>query len=346
MSGFNSPVNVAVLGAGSWGTALASLASKHCPTLIWARNPQVAHDINNNHTNSSYLNGISLPNSLRATASFQTAINHVTSTNAEGLVILGVPVAALEQTCTNLVHALVNKNHTRLSVIWTCKGLQQNTNHLPHTVVQNVFTSLQGVGLGVLSGPSFAQEVAQNLPVALTLGTTSPATLKRTITALHGDTARIYSSEDITGIETGAALKNVIAIACGISDGLELGNNARAALITRGLVEIQRLGLALGGRPETFFGLTGLGDLVLTTTGAMSRNRQVGMAIGKGQNLNAILATGITAEGARCARAVIELANHYKLDLPICNAVYRVLFEGLAPIDAVNQLIARQAGPE
>ncbi len=199
------------------------------------------------------------------------------------------------------------------------------------------------VGLGVLSGPSFAHEVAQGLPVALTLGTTQASTASAVLAALHGTNARIYTSTDVIGVEVGGALKNIMAIACGISDGLGLGTNARAALITRGLAEMQRLGLALGGRAETFAGLAGLGDLVLTATGALSRNRQVGLAIGQGQSPAQILAGGMTAEGVRCARAALALGLEHRVDLPITEAVCNVLFDGLAPRDAVSSLLSREA---
>src|SRR5690606_27356477 len=205
--------------------------------------------------------------------------------------------------------------------------------------------SISGLVTGVLSGPSFAREVAQGLPVALTIAGSHPSVAARTVAALHSQQARIYTSEDIIGVEVGGALKNVMAIACGIADGLELGTNARAALITRGLAEMQRLGMALGGRAETFAGLTGLGDLVLTATGPLSRNRQVGVAIGEGKTLEQALAGGITAEGARCARAALALGQHMGVELPITQAVCQVLFEGLSPRKAVSSLLARDSRP-
>ena len=200
--------------------------------------------------------------------------------------------------------------------------------------------------MGVLSGPSFAQEVAQGLPVALTLASRDSWVADPVLAALHGSTARIYTSADVVGVEVGGALKNIIAIACGISDGLGLGTNARAALITRGLAEMQRVGLALGGQAETFAGLTGLGDLVLTATGDLSRNRQVGLAIGRGSSRSEILASGVTAEGVRCARAVLALGRRHQLELPITEAVCKVLFEDLAPSQAVSDLLSREARPE
>lgn len=346
MSGPRRP-RVSVLGAGSWGTALAVLATARADTLLWARNPDLAHAIEQNHANARYLPNVPLPAALRATANFQQAIDHACGEpDGEGLIILGVPVAGLDGLCRDLARALAGATPDRLSVVWTCKGLQPDTGLLPQQVVQQALSALPGLGLGVLSGPSFAHEVAQGLPVALTIATRHDRTAQATIAALHGRNARIYTSTDIVGVEVGGALKNVMAIACGIADGLKLGTNARAALITRGLAEMQRLGLAMGGQAPTFAGLTGLGDLVLTATGDLSRNRQVGIAIGQGKKLDDILAGGMTAEGVRCARAALALGRQHQVTLPITEAVCRVLFEGLAPELAVSDLLSREARPE
>lgn len=338
---------VAVLGAGSWGTALAALASAQSDTLLWARKPELARAIERDRVNTPYLPGIPLPAALQVTDSLQDALAHVCpAQGAAGLIILGVPVAGLAALCAALADLLAGKPCDGLSIVWTCKGFLPDSGQLPHEIAQAAFASLPGVGLGVLSGPSFAHEVAQGLPVALTIATTQAGTAQATVSALHGANARIYSSRDVIGVEVGGALKNVMAIACGISDGLGLGTNARAALITRGLAEMQRLGLAMGGVAETFSGLTGLGDLVLTATGALSRNRQVGLAIAQGQTLDAILAGGMTAEGVRCARAALELGAKHHVDLPITEAVCRVLFDGMAPQAAVSDLLTRDAKPE
>lgn len=343
------PVRVAVLGAGSWGTALAALASQESDTVLWARNALTAQTINDTHCNPRYLPDIHLPANLRATRALNDALSNVQAPHiASGLIILGVPVAGLDAICKKLAKMIVPESCDRLSVVWTCKGLQQDSGEFAHQVAQRHLGPLQdrGLGLGVLSGPSFAQEVAQGLPVALTIGTHDPRTVHRTTQALHGNTARIYSSLDIIGVETGGALKNVIAIACGISDGLGLGNNARAALITRGLAEIQRLGRALGGQTDTFSGLTGLGDLVLTATGDLSRNRQVGLAIGQGQQLDAILAGGMTVEGVRCVQEALGLGQKHQVELPITQAVHDVLFNNTSPQVAVTRLLSRDARPE
>jgi len=344
------PLHVAVLGAGSWGTALAVLASRQHNTLLWARDAAAADAINSTHRNSRYLPDIELPATLRATSDLDDALAHVQSPDAgAGLIILGVPVAGLDDICAQLEQRLpCDASSTRLSIVWTCKGLHKDTGQLAHEIVLARLGrhADHGLGLGVLSGPSFADEVARGLPVALTVATRDDATVRRTTRALHGDAARIYSSDDVIGVEVGGALKNIMAIACGISDGLKLGNNARAALITRGLAEIQRLGLALGGRADTFAGLTGLGDLVLTTTGDLSRNRQVGLAISQGRRLDDILANGMTAEGVRCVQAALELGRRLDIEMPITEVVHQVLFHDLAPRDAVARLLSRDARPE
>lgn len=347
MSTLPPRVRVAVLGAGSWGTALAALASAKADTLLWARDTELAHNVNLHHVNSRYLPDVPLPEALSATSDLREAVNHACGRTEEaGLIILGVPVAGLADTCARIADILDGRPGPKPGVVWTCKGFHQETGQLPHQLAQTAFAHLPEIGLGVLSGPSFAREVAQGLPVALTIATSKASTVAAVVAALHGNTARIYTSGDMVGVEVGGALKNVIAIACGVSDGLKLGTNARAALITRGLAEMQRLGIALGGEAETFAGLTGLGDLVLTATGALSRNRQVGLAIGEGRSLDDILASGVTAEGVRCARAALALGRSLGVDLPITEAVCGVLFDGLSPQQAVSGLLAREARSE
>jgi len=334
---------VSVLGAGSWGTALAALAASHADTWLWARDATVADTIQTTHRHPRHLREIALPDTLHATADLRAAVQHVC---ASGLLILGVPVAGLDELCARLDGLL--DDASSLAIVWTCKGFHPDSGELPHQIVARHLGSHAGrarIGFGVLSGPSFAHEVAQGLPVALTVASRQPWVADATTAALHGANARIYSSTDVIGVEVGGALKNIMAIACGIADGLGLGENARAALITRGLAEMQRLGLVLGGQAQTFSGLTGIGDLVLTATGK-SRNRQVGLAIAAGQSLPQILASGITAEGARCARAAQMLGRQYAVDIPITDAVCRVLFENTPPRQAVAELLARQARDE
>ena len=338
---------VSVLGAGNWGTALAALACAHNDTLLWARNPDIAAAINRRHVNPGYLSDIALAPQLRGTDNFDEAIAHACrSRGGQGLIILGVPLAGLAQTCARVADALGRHAAPRPAIVWTCKGFDQETGLLAHQIVGRAFEATAAPGMGVLSGPSFAREVAQGLPVALTIASGQPLVTDTVTAALHGANARIYASDDVIGVEAGGALKNIMAIACGIADGLDLGTNARAALITRGLAEMQRLGVALGGQAETFTGLTGLGDLVLTATGPLSRNRQAGLAIGRGHPPETVLAGGATVEGARCARAALALGRRHGVELPITEAVCQVLFEGIAPRRAVSELLARQARAE
>ena len=341
------PLRVAVWAQGSWGTALATCqrAGRHS---IWARRAEVADEINASHRNERrHSPNIALPAALRATSDLDAALDHVRTATSDALIILGVPVAGMAEICQTLANKLAEHTHPRVHVVWTCKGMSPETSQLPHEVAAAAFAGIGSISTGVLSGPSFAQEVAQGLPVALTIASEQSTTSEVVLDALVRARPVVrLPSTDITGVEVGGALKNVMAIACGISDGLELGANARAALITRGLAEIQRLAMAMGGLAETVQGLTGLGDLVLTATGPLSRNRQVGLAIGQGRRLDDILAGGMTAEGVRCARAAVALGDRLGVELPITNAVCKVLFEGLSPEMAVAALLARDSRAE
>ncbi len=340
------PLRVAVIGAGSWGTALAAMSARYCPTLLWARDPAQAADLAQHRENRRYLADVSLPEALAYTADLDAVGRHLAGPGP-ALVILGVPVAGLPDTCSQIADLLTRHPTGYTDVIWTCKGVEPDTGRLPHQIVDAAFGTQPGISLGVLSGPSFAREVAQGLPVALTIASRDPDLRERVVTALHGDNARIYASDDIVGVEIGGALKNVMAIACGISDGRGLGTNARAALITRGLAEMTRLGVAMGARAETFAGLTGLGDLVLTATGDLSRNRRVGLELGKGQALADILAQSPhVAEGVRAAQAVQGLARRHGVDMPITDAVCAVLFDGATAGEAVAGLLAREPRTE
>ena len=338
--------NVAVLGAGAWGTSLANIATAHCCTELWARDEEVTNEIRHKHTNQRYLPNIALHAAMRTTSDLDAALNNVCAGPSPGLLILAVPLAGLRALCEQLAKKLLHRTDRIAGIVWTCKGLEAQSGQLPSEIAHEALSAKLEVATGVLSGPSFAREVAQGLPVALTVASKSAELRARCINALHGGAVRVYASDDITGVEVGGALKNIMAIACGIGDGLGLGTNARAALITRGLAEMTRFGEAMGARTATFYGLTGLGDLVLTATGDLSRNRLVGLEIGRGRSLSDILAGGLTAEGARCAQAVLRRAQALKVDMPITHAVCEVLFEGIAPIDAVTHLLAREATTE
>ncbi|AOJ11370.1 NAD(P)H-dependent glycerol-3-phosphate dehydrogenase [Burkholderia mayonis] len=332
-------MKVAVLGAGAWGTALAAhLAARH-DTLLWARDAALVAELAARRENVRYLDGVALPPALRYEADLATAVLHAQADDA--LCVIAAPVAGLRALCRAMRDAGCVPAH----FVWVCKGFEADTRLLPHQMVGEELPD--HASYGVLSGPSFAREVAQGLPVALTVASASAACRERTLAAFHHGAMRIYTGDDVVGVEVGGAVKNVLAIATGIADGLGLGLNARAALITRGLAEMSRLGVALGGRAETFTGLTGLGDLILTATGDLSRNRTVGLQLAAGRSLDDILAAlGHVAEGVRCAHAVLSIARERGVDMPITEAVCAVLFDGVAPRDAVSGLLRRDAKAE
>ncbi|QYG04986.1 NAD(P)H-dependent glycerol-3-phosphate dehydrogenase [Janthinobacterium sp. PAMC25594] len=327
---------ITILGAGAWGTAVAmALAGRH-DVLLWGRNGEAMAAMAASGENS-YLPGFTLPPQLRISADFDAAVAH--ASGEQGLLIAACPVAGLRP----MLHQLKDKATGNL--VWLCKGFEGGTGLLPHQIVQEVLgDKIPG---GALSGPSFAQEVARGLPCALTIASHSAALRGAVVSALHGGTIRVYASDDLVGVEVGGAVKNVLAIATGVADGLGLGLNARAALITRGLAEITRLGTALGGQTETFMGLTGMGDLILTCTGDLSRNRRVGLGLAQGKALATIVAElGHVAEGVPCAKAVRELARRMGVDMPITNAVAGVLFDGDLPHVMVQQLLSRDPRAE
>ncbi|AMD44940.1 NAD(P)H-dependent glycerol-3-phosphate dehydrogenase [Bordetella holmesii] len=342
----SSALRAAVLGAGSWGTALAAAAARRHPTLLWARDPAQVQHLQTRRENTRYLPDVALPATLAFSAELDRALAFLGQDPDQALIILGVPVAGMSGIMTELAQRLPALGMGRTPIVWTCKGFETGTARLPHEIARQAAAGMPGLACSVLSGPSFAREVAQGLPVALTVASDDARVTRAATAALHGGAVRVYASQDVVGVEVGGALKNVIAVACGISDGLALGTNARAALITRGLAEMARFGAALGARAETFAGLTGLGDLVLTATGELSRNRRVGLDIGAGRKLADILASGVTAEGVRCARAALDRARSLDVELPITQAVCAVLFDGVAPMTAVSALLAREARPE
>lgn len=327
-------MNLAVLGGGAWGTALAvTLAAQH-HVRLWVRDPQLRDQMRRERTNARYLPDIVFPPSLVIADDSALALADC------DLAIAGVTVAGLRS-----VLKLVAAADHAIPVIWLCKGFEAGSSKLPHQVAAEALP--QASPRGVLSGPSFAQEVARGVPAAVTLAATDLDFASAIARELHTPRLRIYSSDDLTGVEVGGAVKNVIAIAAGIGDGLGFGESARAALITRGLAEVTRLGLRLGGRLETFMGLSGVGDLILTCTGNLSRNRQVGLRLAAGKPLDRILnELGHVAEGVHTAGEVRKLARLVHADMPIVDAVYRVLHEGLAPQAAVEELLAREPKPE
>ncbi|CAB3784403.1 putative glycerol-3-phosphate dehydrogenase 2 [NAD(P)+] [Paraburkholderia caffeinitolerans] len=332
-------MKVAVLGAGAWGTALAGHLAQAHDTLLWARDAALVNAMRQTHENARYLAGVSLPKKLHYETDLAAALDF--ASGEADLVVLGTPVAGLR----DMLRIMRGMNRAPAHFVWLCKGFESDSQLMPHQVVA---AELPGhKSNGVLSGPSFAREVGEGLPVALTIASASVDCRERTLAAFHHRAMRIYTGDDVVGVEVGGAVKNVLAIATGISDGLGLGLNARAALITRGLAEMTRLGVTLGGRAETFNGLTGLGDLILTATGDLSRNRTVGKQLASGRTLDDILgALGHVAEGVRCARAVLAIARAHNIEMPITQAVCAVLFDGVAARDAVSALLRRDAKAE
>ncbi len=320
-------MRISIVGAGAWGTAIALIAARRHDVTLHVRDRGQMQSVRTSRENVRYLPGFPLPEAVAITDDLADSVR-----DAE-LVVLATPMAGLRDTGNALAPLRPRQ------VVCVCKGLEADTHLLPHQVVAEV---LPGVPAAALSGPSFASEVAAGLPVALTAASADEVLAERIVHTLHGGPVRVYRSSDVVGVEVGGAVKNVMAVAAGIADGLELGNNARAALLTRGLSEMMRFGVALGGSAETLMGLTGVGDLILTCTGGLSRNRRVGIALGQGRTLADTLAVlGHVAEGVQCARAVKASAERLGVDMPITVAVSAILFDGLAPREALGHLLAR-----
>ena len=328
-------MKICVLGAGAWGTAVAANAARRHEVTLWARDAVQAEAISISRENARYLPGIVLPRSL-SVVSGETAA----AVRDAALLIIATPMSALR----GQLGALQN---VKVPIAWLCKGVETSSGAsglLPHEVQAEVAPRLQA---GTLSGPSFAQEVAQGRPTALVAASVHASVRQTLVDAFHGPDLRVYANDDIVGVEVGGAVKNVLAIATGLCDGLSLGLNARAALITRGLAEMTRLGLALGAHAETFMGLSGLGDLVLTSTGDLSRNRKVGLLLARGRTLSeAVESLGHVAEGVYCARAVVQRARHAGVEMPIAEAVVALLDGRISPANAVAELMGREPGIE
>lgn len=323
-------MKIAVLGAGAWGSALAiSLSARH-KIHLWTKDPDHAIEMDCRRINQTYLPGYLLPESLKITSALDEALYDA------DLALVVVPIAGFRGTLRAIVAC-----KTRVPIIWGCKGFESGTTYLPHQIAAEEFSdSLPSCG--VLSGPSFAREVAQGLPTALTLASRDVGFASKMAIELHSARLRIYTSDDVVGVETGGAVKNVITIAVGISDGIGFGHNARAALITRGLSETMRLGLGLGGSMETFLGLAGVGDLILTSTGDLSRNRQVGLMLAEGKSLDDILkALGHVAEGVHTAQSVFQLGRRLNIEMPITQVVCDILSGTVSAKEAVEVLLNR-----
>jgi len=326
-------MKILVVGAGAWGTALAISAAHQHPVTLWSRDAAQTQAMQVARENARYLSGLSFPLGLSVVHSPDVAA----LAPSHDLVIVATPMAGLREMLTQLAHI-------QQPVAWLCKGFEPvqgsaSFGLLAHEIQAQVAPDLIA---GVLSGPSFAQEVARGQPTALVAASAHKIVRDKLVEAFHSSSLRVYANDDVVGVEVGGAVKNVLAIATGLCDGLNLGLNARAALITRGLAEMTRLGLALGAKAETFMGLSGLGDLVLTATGDLSRNRKVGLCLAQGMTLDqAVASLGHVAEGVYCARTVVQRAQHLGLDMPIAQGVVALLDGQLQPAQAVALLMGR-----
>lgn len=325
-----------VLGAGSWGTALAiQLARVALPTLLWGRDAAHLAELHRDRRNTRYLPDAPFPDQLRIEPDLKAALQ------VSRDVIAAVPSHALR----GMLEEIAPHLQSNARVAWATKGFELATGLLPHQVAREVLG--ERVPTAVISGPTFAREVGAGLPTAMTIAASDPGFAAELAQRFSGANFRAYTSTDVIGVEVGGAIKNVMAIGAGISDGLGFGANTRIALIARGLVEMTRLGVALGARKETFMGLAGLGDLVLTCTDNQSRNRRFGLALASGQDVNTAQKTiGQVVEGVLAASAVRIVAQRAGVEMPICEQVYRVVYENVAPKDAVKELMSRALKPE
>lgn len=333
-------MRIAVFGAGAWGTALAIHAARRHPVMLWTRDPAQALEIREARRNRRYLPEAALPDGIEASADIDQACEWL-GDGPGALAVLATSVAGMRPVLGQLSGRL---RPGVAGLVWLCKGIERETGSLPHLVAAE---ALPGHGHAVLSGPSFAQEVAAGLPVALTVASRSDFLRRAVQQALHHGAARIYGSDDVIGVELGGALKNVIAIAAGVCDGLGFGDNSKAALITRGKAEMQRLGVACGARAETFAGLSGLGDLTVTCFSRLSRNRTFGEQLGRGGRPGDLLAATTSAvEGYPTARSAHELARRQEVPCPIIAEVYAMLYEDKNPRQAVADLLGRDTKAE
>lgn len=328
---------MAVIGAGSWGTTLASLAARSVPTILWARRPELARAINDRNENPDYLPGHILVDDLEATSDLREAI-----TQADA-VVMAVPSHGFREVFGEISPHL----GPRVPVVSLTKGIEQDTLQTMTQVVNTAAPHHDETRVGVLTGPNLASEIIVGQPTAAVVAMPDRQSAEDIQAALMGPTFRVYTNDDVVGCELGGAMKNVMAIAAGMSDGLGFGDNTRATLITRALAELTRLGVFLGGRPSTFAGLAGMGDLIATCSSSLSRNHRVGVALAQGQALDEITAEmRMVAEGVKTTRAVLGLADRAEVEMPIAAHVGHVLYEGMDPRDAVLSLMTREAKDE
>lgn len=329
---------VTVLGAGSWGTAIAFvLADNGHDCLLWARREEQVCEINERKTNESYLKGIQLPENLRATSNLKQAIEHA------DVIVIGVPTKGIRTLCS----AIKEVQTTKKLFVHISKGIEPDTHKRISEIIFEEIDVAMIEDVVVLSGPSHAEEVVLKHPTTVTAAAKNEAARNLVQDLFMNNYFRVYTNEDVVGVEIGAALKNVIALGAGISDGIGYGDNAKAALITRGLAEISRLGIKMGANPLTFSGLTGLGDLIVTCTSVHSRNWKAGNMLGKGHSLEEVTESmGMVIEGVRTTKAAYQLSKKYEVSMPLTGALYAVLFEGVAPKEAVDQLMNRMKKQE
>lgn len=328
--------SVAILGAGSWGTALAMQVAR-CGhrAVLWGRDAGQVEAMRSTGSNERFLPGLRFPPGVEPESSLAEAVT------ASDEVVVAVPSHAF----TAIVETIAAHLHAGRGLAWACKGFEPGSGRFLHSAARSILG--EETPLAVITGPSFAIEVARNLPTAVTVAATDEAYAARIAALLHGGNFRAYTSDDLKGAELGGAVKNVLAVATGICDGLGLGNNARAALITRGLAEMMRLGKALGGQEKTLMGLAGMGDLVLTCTGDLSRNRRLGLALGSGQGLDeALKAIGQVVEGVGTSEEVWRLGQRHGVEMPISEQVYGMIHEGWDPSEGVRRLLSREQKSE
>ncbi len=328
---------VAVIGAGSWGTAVAAIVATNAPTVLWARRVELAESITSAHENPDYLAGIRLPDALTATADLAAACR------GADIVVFAVPSHGLRAVLAEA------RPHITPSapIVSLAKGIEQGTLRRMTEVIAEELPEHDPDHIGVLTGPNLAREVAAGQPTASVVAVADAAVADQLQTVFFAPTLRVYTNPDVIGCEMAGALKNVLAIGAGIADGLGYGDNTKAALITRGLAELARLGVALGGEPLTFAGLAGMGDLIATCASPQSRNRHVGVEIGKGRALDDVVSEmNMVAEGVKTTAAVIELAARHKVEMPLAAFVGRVLYDGARPADLIPELMMRKAKPE
>ena len=327
-------LNIGLLGGGSWGTTVASLTAKNSPTVIWARNPKTVEEINTHHTNEKYLPNAKLTPNLRASNSIKETVE-----NAD-VVVMGVPAQSFRAVLEEA------KPHIRpwVPIINLAKGLELSTKKRMTEIIEEI---MPGHPAGVLTGPNLAKEIHFGNAAAAVIAMVDDTIAMKLQSVFSSGLFRVYTNTDVIGCELGGALKNIIAIASGMGDGANAGDNTRAAIITRGLAELTRLGIAMGGKKSTFAGLAGMGDLVATCSSSKSRNHHVGFQLGRGKSLEEIVGEmNEVAEGVKTAKVVMELAKEYTIDMPISKEIYKVLYEGNTVNDAFRGLLKHEVGSE